>query len=92
MLTIAFAIYSDKLQKRSPFILSGQLLAVIGFAILLSDAPSGVHYFGTFLSVAGPYAAFPGVIAWCVLSRVLYTTIDHTTSYFQAVEQHGWSI
>ena len=61
-----FATLSDKLQKRSPFIFVGQLVTVIGLAILLSDAPSGVRYFGTFFCIAGPYAGFPGVLAWCV--------------------------
>ncbi|KAG9226994.1 hypothetical protein CCMSSC00406_0008966 [Pleurotus cornucopiae] len=59
-----FAYYSDKLRLRSVFILAGLLMCLVGFAINISDAPSGVKYFGTFLVVGGSYAAFPGVVAW----------------------------
>ena len=66
ILTILFAVYSDKLRIRFPFILLGQLLTVIGLAILLSDVSPGVHYFGTFLCIGGAYAADPGIFAWYV--------------------------
>ncbi|KAJ8494385.1 hypothetical protein ONZ45_g13260 [Pleurotus djamor] len=59
-----FAHYSDKLRLRSPFILAGLVMCLFGFAINISNAPSGVKYFGTFFVVAGSYAAFPGVVAW----------------------------
>ncbi|KAJ6521968.1 MFS general substrate transporter [Mycena vulgaris] len=59
-----FAYWSDKIQKRFPFILAGLLMCLTGFAINISTAPSGVKYFGTFFCVAGSYAAFPGVVAW----------------------------
>ncbi|KAI0073057.1 MFS general substrate transporter [Panus rudis PR-1116 ss-1] len=61
---LIFAVWSDKIQKRSPFILAGLVLCLIGFSINISDAPIGVKYFGTFFCVSGSYAAFPGVIAW----------------------------
>ncbi|KAL4251559.1 MFS transporter superfamily protein [Abortiporus biennis] len=61
---LIFAWWSDKIQKRSPFILAGLVMLLIGFAINISEAPIGVKYFGTFFCVAGSYAAFPGVIAW----------------------------
>ncbi|KAJ7586368.1 MFS general substrate transporter [Mycena floridula] len=60
----AFAHYSDKIKMRSPFIYAGLGMMVLGFGINISDAPSGVKYFGTFFCVAGSYAAFPGVVAW----------------------------
>ncbi|KAJ7105402.1 MFS general substrate transporter [Mycena crocata] len=59
-----FAYWSDRIQKRSPFIYAGLLMLLIGFSINISTAPSGVKYFGTFFCVAGSYAAFPGVVAW----------------------------
>ncbi|KAJ7733611.1 MFS general substrate transporter [Mycena olivaceomarginata] len=59
-----FAYWSDKIQKRSPFIYAGLLMCLTGFSINISNAPSGVKYFGTFFCVAGSYAAFPGVVAW----------------------------
>lgn len=64
LVLLAFAYYSDKVKMRSPFILAGLTMMLIGFAIAISAAPSGVKYFGTFLSVGGSYAAFPGVMAW----------------------------
>lgn len=51
---------------RSPFILLGLTMLLIGFSINISPAPRGVKYFGTFFCVAGSYAAFPGVVAWLV--------------------------
>ncbi|KAL0946276.1 hypothetical protein HGRIS_012528 [Hohenbuehelia grisea] len=59
-----FAHYSDKLRMRSPFILAGLTMCLIGFSINISGVATGVKYFGTFLVVAGSYAAFPGVVAW----------------------------
>jgi len=61
---LLFGHYSDRLQMRSPFILAGLCMLVIGFGINISDASSGVKYFGTFFCVAGSYAPFPGVVAW----------------------------
>ncbi|KAJ7739082.1 MFS general substrate transporter [Mycena maculata] len=59
-----FAYWSDKMKLRYPFILAGFLLNLIGFAINISNAPSGVKYFGTFFCVTGAYAGVPGVVAW----------------------------
>ena len=50
---------------RSPFILIGLTMLLIGFSINISDVPRGAKYFGTFFCVAGSYASFPGVVAWC---------------------------
>ncbi|KAJ7759295.1 MFS general substrate transporter [Mycena olivaceomarginata] len=59
-----FAYWSDRIKMRSPFIFVGFLFSLIGFAINISNAPSGVKYVGTFFCVTGPYAAVPGIIAW----------------------------
>ncbi|KAJ7680723.1 MFS general substrate transporter [Mycena polygramma] len=59
-----FAYWSDRIKIRSPFIFAGFTLNLIGFAINISTAPSGVKYFGTFFCVTGAYAAVPGIIAW----------------------------
>lgn len=64
---LTFAIWSDRVKMRSPFILAGLTMCLIGFSINISNARIGVKYFGTFLCVSGSYAAFPGVISWCVL-------------------------
>ncbi|KAF7298055.1 hypothetical protein HMN09_01026800 [Mycena chlorophos] len=59
-----FAYLSDRIKKRHPFILAGFLCNLIGFSINISNASSGVKYFGTFFCVTGAYAGVPGVIAW----------------------------
>jgi hypothetical protein len=66
-----WAVWSDAIKKRSPFIMAGLVMLLIGFSINIADVPSGVKYFGTFFCVAGAYASFPGVVCWCVppLSR-----------------------
>ena len=46
--------------------LSGLIFCLVGFAINIADVSIGAKYFGTFLVVAGAYAGFPGVVAWCV--------------------------
>lgn len=61
---LIFAKWSDHIKLRSPFILAGLVMCLIGFAINISNAPIGVKYFGTFFCVSGSYAAFPAVIAW----------------------------
>jgi len=61
---LAFATWSDHVKLRSPFVLAGLVMCMIGFAINISDVPVGVKYFGTFFCVSGSYAAFPGIIAW----------------------------
>ncbi|TFK52770.1 MFS general substrate transporter [Heliocybe sulcata] len=61
---LVMAVWSDRIKKRSPFILAGLLMLLIGFAINIAPAPMGAKYFGTFFCVAGSYAAFPGVVAW----------------------------
>jgi len=59
-----FAYWSDRTKIRSPFIFAGFLSNLIGFSINISNAPSGVKYFGTFFCVTGAYAAVPGIVAW----------------------------
>jgi hypothetical protein len=59
-----FGHYSDKIKMRSPFILLGLVMLLIGFSINISPTSRGAKYFGTFFCVAGSYAAFPGVVAW----------------------------
>ncbi|EIM87019.1 MFS general substrate transporter [Stereum hirsutum FP-91666 SS1] len=61
---LTFAILSDRTGKRSPFIVLGLIMLLIGFSINISDTKAGVKYFGTFFCVAGAYATFPGVVSW----------------------------
>ena len=59
-----WAIWSDRVKRRAPFLFSGLFLCLVGFAINITNAPIGVKYFGTYLIVIGGYAAHPAVIAW----------------------------
>ncbi|KAI0708284.1 MFS general substrate transporter [Earliella scabrosa] len=61
---ILWGIWSDRLKKRSPFVLAGFSLSLIGYAINLSPAPISAKYFGTFLVVTGAYSGFPAIAAW----------------------------
>lgn len=63
ILIIVFAIHSDRLKIRAPFILVGQVVSLIGFAINLGGGSRGVRYFGTFLCCAA-YPTFPLIVAW----------------------------
>ena len=65
-LLLIFAHFSDKTKLRSPFILAGLTMCLIGFSINISNASRGVKYFGTFFCIAGSYAAFPGIVTWRV--------------------------
>ncbi|KAH7882598.1 MFS general substrate transporter [Phlebopus sp. FC_14] len=61
---LVFAHYSDKCGMRSPFIFASQFIALAGYAINISNASSGVKYFGIYLCVIGSYAASPGCVSW----------------------------
>ena len=71
IVTISFAILSDRTKMRSPFILASHAMLVLGFGIQISNAHFGVKYFGTFLVVAGGYAAYPAITAWCAPSLIV---------------------
>ncbi|KIJ14067.1 hypothetical protein PAXINDRAFT_79958 [Paxillus involutus ATCC 200175] len=61
---LVFAHFADKNKLRSPFVFAAQLIALFGYIINISDAPSGVKYFGTYLCVIGSYSSSPGSISW----------------------------
>jgi len=75
-----FAHFSDKLRMRSPFILAGLVMCLIGFSINISSVANGVKYFGTFFVVAGVYAPFPGVVAWSVTPTTPVISLDQLIS------------
>jgi hypothetical protein len=58
------AMLSDRLQRRGLFCVIFGTVSVVGYAILLADAPSGVHYFGCFLVVGGLYVVVGLPLAW----------------------------
>ena len=58
------ALLSDRWKVRSPFVLAGHAMCILGFGIQISDAGFGVKYFGTFFCVAGGYGMFPALPSW----------------------------
>lgn len=62
---VIFAYSSDRLGIRFPFICLGTLISGIGWALSLhfSNSNPKVAYGAQFISAAGSYAAFPGVVA-----------------------------
>ncbi|KAI0771301.1 MFS general substrate transporter [Trametes elegans] len=63
-LLLVWAIWSDRIKRRFPFVFAGHVLTLIGFSINISAVSIGPKYFGIFLIVGGTYAGFPGVVAW----------------------------
>jgi uncharacterized membrane protein HdeD (DUF308 family) len=54
---------SDRYKTRSPFIIVGFTVALIGLIVLYTmpkDRLAGVRYFGAILLMCGIYTAFPG--------------------------------
>ncbi|KAI8301404.1 putative transporter [Colletotrichum sp. SAR11_59] len=58
------AFLSDRKQLRGLFCVVFGSVSVIGYAILISDTSSGVHYFGCFLVAAGLYVVVGLPLAW----------------------------
>jgi Na+/melibiose symporter-like transporter len=61
---IIVARISDWSQKRAVFAISFGVISIIGYAMLISDSGSGVHYAGCFLVALGLYVAVGIPIAW----------------------------
>ncbi|KAK3898817.1 major facilitator superfamily domain-containing protein [Staphylotrichum tortipilum] len=67
ILAVVVAFFSDKVGKRSPFIISLLLIMACGFAMCIGTDPKakpGVVYAGVYIAACAIYPAFPGVIAW----------------------------
>lgn len=62
---VIFAYFSDRLSIRFPFICLGTLISGIGWGLSLKYAQTHpkIAYGAQFISAAGSYAAFPGVVA-----------------------------
>lgn len=58
------AYISDKLQRRGLFCVIFGTISVVGYAVLLSDVSSGVHYLGCFLVAMGLYVVVGLPLAW----------------------------
>lgn len=64
IVTVAFAVWSEKAGQRGPFIVAASAIAIIGYILLLSDHKAGVSYLGTILAAAGIYPAVALTLAW----------------------------
>lgn len=61
---LLMAWISDKKGVRGPCAIFSQILAIIGFAILLGTKKAKYGYLGTFFTCTGTYATVPNLIAW----------------------------
>lgn len=64
LLAVGFAYISDKVGKRSPFIIGFLLMMIVGFSMCISSSNPKVIYAGVFIAACAIYPAFPGVISW----------------------------
>lgn len=64
VLTVTFALLSQKYERRAPFILASSSLAILGYILLLSDPRAGVSYLGTIFAAGGIYPSVALTLAW----------------------------
>ncbi|KAK3295377.1 major facilitator superfamily domain-containing protein [Chaetomium fimeti] len=67
VLAVVAAYFSDRVGKRSPFIVGFLLVMAAGFSMCIATDPKEhprVVYAGVFVAACAIYPAFPGVIAW----------------------------
>ncbi|KAJ4412117.1 hypothetical protein N0V82_008828 [Gnomoniopsis sp. IMI 355080] len=67
ILAVVFAYLSDRVGKRSPFIIVFLCIMVVGFSMCIATDPNekpGVVYAGVFIIACSIYPSFPGNIAW----------------------------
>lgn len=66
--TLGVAVWSEKVNRRAPFIAAAASFAAIGYIILLANreptAKPGVSYLGTMFAAAGIYPATALVLSW----------------------------
>lgn len=68
LLTVGFAMVSEKAHRRAPFIVFSSSLSIIGYIILLTNKDPthrpGVSYVGMFFAAAGIYPSTAMVLSW----------------------------
>ncbi|KAK5046504.1 hypothetical protein LTR84_008307 [Exophiala bonariae] len=62
--TIAAGYFSDKYNKRAPFLLFHGSIALIGYILLIATHVPGAQYTGTFLAASGVYPMIPILVMW----------------------------
>ncbi|CAH0025582.1 unnamed protein product, partial [Clonostachys rhizophaga] len=67
VIAVASAYFSDKMKKRSPFLMFHLSCIILGFITVISATGRGVPgvvYFGIFVAVSGIYPAIPSNVTW----------------------------
>ncbi|KAH7375583.1 major facilitator superfamily domain-containing protein [Plectosphaerella cucumerina] len=64
ILAVVTAYFSDRVGKRSAFIVPFLCVMIVGFSMCIASADPGVVYAGVFIAACAIYPAFPGVITW----------------------------
>lgn len=64
ILAVVTAYFSDRVGKRSAFILPFLCVMVVGFSMCIATSNPNVVYGGVFIAACAIYPAFPGVITW----------------------------
>ncbi|KAI5927580.1 major facilitator superfamily domain-containing protein [Camillea tinctor] len=64
ILAVLVAYLSDRVGKRSPFIIGFLFMMVVGFAMCISSTNPRVVYGGVFIAACAIYPAFPGLVTW----------------------------
>lgn len=66
---LGVAFLSDKIKMRGPLIVSGLLIAAIGYIMQLASNSNAVKYVGTFFIAVGAFPTSPLMTAWLGMSR-----------------------
>ncbi|KAI0016431.1 major facilitator superfamily domain-containing protein [Xylariomycetidae sp. FL0641] len=64
VLAVVVAHLSDRVGKRSPFVIGLFSVAIIGFAMCIGTSSPQVGYAGVFIATVAVLPAFPGVVTW----------------------------
>ncbi|KAJ3521096.1 hypothetical protein NM208_g13450 [Fusarium decemcellulare] len=64
IIAVIVAWTSDRVGKRSPFIVVFLCIMIVGFSMCISTSNPKVVYGGVFIAACAIYPAFPGVISW----------------------------
>ncbi|KAI0148074.1 MFS general substrate transporter [Hypoxylon sp. NC0597] len=64
ILAVLFAFISDRVGKRSPFVIAFLFMMIVGFSMCISSTNPRVVYGGVFVVACAIYPAFPGVVTW----------------------------
>ncbi|KHO00479.1 high-affinity nicotinic acid transporter [Metarhizium album ARSEF 1941] len=64
VLAVVVAFCSDRVGKRSPFVIGFMAMMLVGFTMCIASGNPRVVYGGVFVAACAIYPAFPGIIAW----------------------------